>query len=76
MPTNEWFQENPKISAYISKDLHQRLEGWMNDQGVKKVSQALTQILEDYFGVNQSAIQSSLPANGFYNSRLEILEGK
>lgn len=76
MPTSQWFQENPKISAYISKDLYQQLEEWMNEQGVKKVSQALTQILEDYLRVNQDVDQSSLTSGSLYSSRLDILEGK
>ena len=72
MPTNEWFQENPKISAYISKDLHQRLEDWMEEKGIKKVSQALTQILEEYLGVVQSIPNQS----NRVVERMEALEGK
>lgn len=72
MPTNEWFQENPKVSAYIPKELHHRLEKWMEQQGVKKVSQALTQILEEYLGV----VQNKLNQPTADSSRLEILEGK
>lgn len=48
MPSEEWFRENPKVSAYISRELHQKLETWMEDNGVKKVSQALTEILEAF----------------------------
>ena len=48
MPSEEWFRENPKVSAYISRELHQKLEAWMEDNGVKKVSQALTEILEAF----------------------------
>lgn len=72
MPTNEWFQENPKISAYISKDLHQRLEEWMEDKGIKKVSQALSQILEEHLGVVQTVPNQSTVDL----ARLEVLEGK
>lgn len=72
MPTNQWFQENPKVSAYIPKDLHQQLEDWMEDKGIKKVSQALTLILEEYLRVDQSSSKWSTSDL----SRLEALEGK
>lgn len=48
MPSEEWFRENPKVSAYITRELHQKLETWMEENGVKKVSQALTEILEAF----------------------------
>lgn len=48
MPSEEWFRENPKVSAYITRELHQKLESWMEKNGVKKVSQALTEILEAF----------------------------
>jgi uncharacterized protein YhaN len=53
MPTEEWFKDNPKVSAYISSELSQRLEEWMKKQGIKKISQGLTRILEEYLGVVQ-----------------------
>lgn len=61
MPTDEWFKENPKISAYISPNLNEKLSEWMKNRGIKKVSQALTTILESYLGVNQDSpnIESS-----------------
>ncbi len=72
MPTNEWFQDNPKVSAYLPKELHQRLEGWMESKGIKKVSQAITQILEEYLGVVQNRLNQSTADS----ARLEVLEGK
>lgn len=72
MPTNQWFQENPKVSAYIPKALHQRLEEWMEHKGVKKVSQAITQILEEHLGVTSSSPNQT----NLEPSRLETLEGK
>jgi hypothetical protein len=72
MPTDEWFKENPKISAYISPNLNEKLLEWMKNRGIKKVSQALTTILESYLGVNQDSpnIESS------ENDRLKIVEQK
>jgi hypothetical protein len=72
MPTDEWFKENPKISAYISPNLNEKLSEWMKNRGIKKVSQALTTILEVHLGVNQDRpnIESS------DNDRLRIVEEK
>lgn len=71
MPTNEWFKENPKVSAYIPASLYQRFEEWMKERNIKKVSQALTQILEEHLGVVQTepTIQPSIN-----NDRLEVVE--
>lgn len=50
MPTQKWFEENPKVSAYIPKELHQALESWMAEKQIKKISQAITKILEIQLG--------------------------
>jgi hypothetical protein len=72
MPTEEWFKENPKVSVYLSPNLHQLLTAWMEKNGIRKNTQALTTILEEYFGVNQSKpVKSNLDS-----SRIELLEGK
>ena len=73
MSTNEWFKENPKISAYIPSSLYQRFEEWMKEENIKKVSQALTQILEEHLGIVQ--IESSVDYSSG-NERIETLEGK
>ena len=79
MPTPDWFKENPKVSAYISKDLESRLHEWMATRSIRKESQALTVILEEYLSgvvqpVNQSVDQSS--QDYVTNNRFEALEGK
>lgn len=75
MPTPEWFKENPKVSAYISKDLEERLHSWMATRSIRKESQAITVILEEYLsGVDQPVDQSS--QDYVSNSRFEALEGK
>ena len=51
MPTPEWFAENPKISAYVSKDIDDALKAWMEENRIKKVSAALTTILEQFLGL-------------------------
>lgn len=72
MPTEEWFKENPKVSAYISPELNQQLLEWMKQRGIRKVSQGLTVILEEYLGV----VQSSSLVQTVDDSRITALEGK
>lgn len=72
MPKQEWFQENPKVSAYLSPSLNRLLKEWMEKNGIKKTTQALTTILEEFLGVTQSKpIQSNLDM-----TRMESLEEK
>ena len=73
MPTEKWFEENPKISAYISQDLYGRLEEWMREQNIKKVSQALTTILENHLTPRQGSLLAQTTGD---TERLEALEGK
>lgn len=70
MPTDEWFRENPKVSAYIPKDLNEKLSDWMKDRNIKKVSQALTTILEEHLGVVQTEPITQL----IRDDRLEAIE--
>ena len=72
MPTDEWFKENPKVSAYIPHDLNEKLTEWMKGRNIKKVSQALTAILEEYLGV----VQTKLITQPVRDDRLEALEQK
>ena len=72
MPTDEWFKENPKVSAYIPQDLNEKLTEWMKGRSIKKVSQALTAILEEYLGV----VQTEPITQPVRDDRLEALEQK
>jgi predicted DNA-binding transcriptional regulator AlpA len=72
MPTDEWFKENPKVSAYIPQSLNEKLTEWMAGRNIKKVSQALTTILEEYLGVVQT--EPIIQPNR--DDRLEALEEK
>jgi hypothetical protein len=51
MPKKEWFEQNPKVSAYLSPELNTRLKEFMSERGITRTSQALSSILEEYFGV-------------------------
>jgi hypothetical protein len=59
MPTPQWFQENPKVSTYIPRELHNALEVWMKERQIKKVSQALIKILETQLGFSNDAQEKS-----------------
>jgi hypothetical protein len=72
MPTEEWFKENPKVSAYIPQNLNEKLLDWMKGRNIKKVSQALTAILEEYLGV----VQTRPTVQNIDDSRIESLEQK
>ena len=49
MATPEWKQQNPKLSAHIPQSLHDKLEQFARDRGLKSTSKALRIILEEYF---------------------------
>lgn len=51
MPNKEWFEQNPKVSAYLSPKLNTRLKEFMVERRITRTSQALSIILEEYFGV-------------------------
>lgn len=81
MPTKEWFDENPKISAYISKELYQELDAWMINNRIKKVSQGLTKILESFLGVDQEELPvdqkfATVEQIELLLKRIEALENK
>ncbi len=61
--------DNPKISGYVPKAIYDKVMEFKTTGGYASVSQAVTAILEEYFGLG--AENSS--AN---NTRLEALEGK
>jgi hypothetical protein len=60
MPTPQWFQENPKVSTYIPRELHNALETWMKERQIKKVSQALIKILETQLGFSPDTPEKDL----------------
>lgn len=46
MPSKEWFEENPKISACIPREVYDALRAWMIENKVSKVNQAVAKLLE------------------------------
>jgi len=72
MPTDEWLENNPKISAYIPKETDQALKDWMEANGIKKMSHALNKILSEYLGSAQT--QSVAPIVS--DDRLKTIEAR
>ena len=62
MPT-----ENPKVSGYIPQVVYDQLMQFKSERGLSSVSQAVTAILEEYFGLGKVDHTSQ---------RLEVVEGK
>ncbi len=52
MATKEWLNSHAKVAAYLDFSLYASLENWMKNNKIKKVSQALTIILEHYLEGN------------------------
>lgn len=54
MPT-----ERPRLQAYLDPELHNHFLEWKQERGIAKDSEALNQLLAEYFGVSQSPIPNS-----------------
>lgn len=61
--------DNPKISGYVPKVIYDKVMEFKTDRGCASVSQAVTAILEEYFGLGERNFSAD-------NTRLEALEGK
>jgi hypothetical protein len=59
MPKKEWFEQNPKVSAYLSPELNTRLKEFMDEREITRTSQALYTILEEYFSVTPGQTNQS-----------------
>ena len=58
MPTDAWFKANPKISGYVPQTVYDRLIQFKDERGIS-ISQAVTTVLSEYFGVDRGVDQSS-----------------
>lgn len=59
MPTEEWFKANPKVSAYTSQAIYERLKQFATERR-SSISQALTVVLAEYFAVDQEVDRASV----------------
>jgi hypothetical protein len=59
MPTSQWLENNPKVSAHIPQPLYEKLEAFMRDRNLQKTAQAVTLILTEYLSSPQLSTQSS-----------------
>jgi hypothetical protein len=71
MASRQWLKDNPKVLGYVSKTVHQHLQGFSIRHNVS-VSRALTLILEEYFELEPD-FQSS-PDDVRRDTKIEILE--
>ena len=82
MPSNQWKQDNPKISGHIPKPLKDQLDQFITDQGLSGVSEALRIILENHFNQSefstssQLLAQSSQPVLNLDNEQFNRIENK
>lgn len=72
MPSKEWFEENPKVSAYIPREVYDALKVWMEENKVTKVNKAVAQILTERLMTPPAAVS----AEEFWElcDRVEALE--
>jgi hypothetical protein len=64
MATSQWLQDNPKVLAYVSRDLHGKLCQFKKDHKIKSISEAINFILKSFFEpelpLRQSADQNDM----------------
>lgn len=82
MPSNQWKQDNPKISGHIPKSLKDQLDQFVTEQGLSGVSEALRIILENHFSESEFSTSSQPSEKSFQpvlnsdNEQLNRIEGK
>ena len=60
MPSNQWKQDNPKISGHIPKPLKDQLDQFITEKELSGVSEALRIILENHFSEPEFSTSSEL----------------
>ena len=73
MATDEWKQDNPKVSGHIPKSLKAQLDQFIKDQGLKGTSEALRIILEKHFN-QPEFLTSSQPLDKSYQLTLNSIQ--
>ena len=73
MATDEWKQNNPKVSGHIPKSLKSQLDQFIKDQGLKGTSEALRIILEKHFN-QPEFLTSSQPLDKSYQLVLNSIQ--
>ena len=71
--------KSPKLSAYVSQEMHDRLVQFQKERSLKSESVALGVILAEYFGIDQKVDRQSsllLTDNFVSKDRFEALENK
>lgn len=59
MPTSDWLEERTKLSVYVGDEINDALKAWMEQNRIKKVTRALTIILEQHLGLAEAPQQTA-----------------
>lgn len=74
MATPQWLQDNPKVLAYVPKDLHNKLCQFKKAHKLKSISEAINLILKSFFELENSLPQSvEVPDS---SSQANVLESR
>lgn len=78
MPSKDWLDKNPKVSAHIPYKLYEQLQKFMKQQSIKSNAEALKIILNEYFNskVDHSEQDSSPPVDYSVVHQLTTIESK
>lgn len=78
MPSKNWLEKNPKVSAHIPQELYQQLQEFMEQNGIQKNAEALKIILNEYFNskVDHSEHKSRPLVDYSVVNQLTTLESK
>lgn len=78
MPSKDWLDKNPKVSAHIPYELYEQLQEFMEQQGIQSNAEALKVILNEYLNskVDHSEQKSSPPVDHSVDQRLTTLESQ
>jgi hypothetical protein len=73
MPSKEWNAEHPKVSAYLSKEIHDKLKTFMAKTRIKSASQAIEIILNEFLSSSQKAISDNDTENRLRAIEKEVI---
>jgi len=59
MATAQWLQDNPKVLAYVSRDLYSKLRQFKKTHRIKSISEAINHILKSFFELEMSLPRSA-----------------
>lgn len=78
MPSKDWLDKNPKVSAHIPKELYQQLQEFMEQHDLESNAEALKIILNKYLNnrLDHTIDKSSSIVDHSVNQRLTTVESE